>query len=75
MNPMINKNFPAQKKSIFEKNEDWKKKCMDSAINLTLFNYDSRLRESKKNVIANYNLWNGIVDEQDIETIKDFLVR
>ena len=67
MNPMINKNFPAQKKSIFEKNEDWKKKCMDSAINLTLFNYDSRLRESKKNVIANYNLWNGIVDEQDIE--------
>ena len=43
MNPMINKNFPAQKKSIFEKNEDWKKKCMDSAINLTLFNYDSRL--------------------------------
>lgn len=60
-------NFPSQKLPIVKKNKDWIKRCIDSAINLTIYNPDVRLRASKRNIKANYNLINGIIDMKDVE--------
>ena len=59
--------FPAQKLPITKKNKEWVEKCIDASINLTLYNPDVRLRNTKKNIRANYNLVNGIIDMRDVE--------
>lgn len=64
---MLSKRFPVQKIGISSKNDEWKRKCIDAGINLTIFNFDSRIRDSKENMRANYNLWNGYVDPKDVE--------
>ena len=64
---MLSKRFPVQKIGISSKNDEWKRKCIDAGINLTIFNFDSRIRDSKENMRANYNLWNGYVDLKDVE--------
>lgn len=67
MYPIIRRQFPPQKKSIREKDEEWMKQCIDAGITLALYNSDTRVRESKYNMRANYRLYDGILDQRDIE--------
>jgi len=67
MYPIIRRQFPPQKKSIREKDEEWMKQCINAGITLALYNSDTRLRESKYNMRANYRLYDGILDQKDIE--------
>jgi hypothetical protein len=67
MYPIIRRQFPPQKKSIREKDEEWMKMCINAGITLALYNSDTRLRESKYNMRANYRLYDGILDQKDVE--------
>ena len=60
--------FPAQKKSIKQKGEDWRKACVDGAENLAL-NSNPLLRQSYYNKRINYDLYSDILDQEDIEKI------
>jgi hypothetical protein len=65
--PIIRKNFPPQKLAFKEKDAEWTKKCVDAGLTLALYNSDTRLRESKYNMRANYRLYDGVLDQRDIE--------
>jgi len=67
MYPIIRRTWPQQKKLTSEKNTEWLKKCIDAGITLALYNSDTRIRESKYNMRANYRLYDGILDQKDIE--------
>lgn len=67
MQPIIRRQFPRQKLSTSEKDEKWCKQCVDAGLTLALYNSDTRLRESKYNMRANYRLYDGILDQKDIE--------
>lgn len=67
MYPIIRRQFPPQKKSIRDKDEEWCKMCVNAGITLALYNSDTRLRESKYNMRANYRLMDGILDQRDVE--------
>lgn len=58
--------FPAQKKATSEKNEDWRRACVDNAEMLALFRNEG-LRQSHRNKVINYNLYSDILDQADIE--------
>ena len=60
--------FPSQKKATSEKNEKWMKDCIDSAENLTIFR-DQRIRNSQYNKKVNYDLFNDILDQQDMQRV------
>jgi hypothetical protein len=69
----IRPNFPSQKRSIRQKDKKWIEECANAAINITIYNPDVRLRATKRNIKANYNLVNGIIDMKDVEeTINPF---
>lgn len=58
--------FPAQKKLLSQKTEQWRKDNIEAAI--TIVNSDtSKLRKSRTEKKINYDLVNGIIDEADIE--------
>jgi hypothetical protein len=57
--------FPSQKKSLREKNEDWRKQNIDAGIAAMFLN--SNMRKSIKNKRINYNLFNLILDEEDVK--------
>ena len=62
------KEFPSQKKSLTEKNEEWQKQCVDAAEALIFFqNNNIRQRRLQKKI--NYDLYNGIVNKADMERI------
>jgi len=65
--PIIRKQFPRQKLSTSEKNEQWRKDCVNAGITLALYNSDNRMRDSKYGMRANYRLYDGILDQTDIE--------
>jgi hypothetical protein len=65
--PIIRKNFPPQKLLTKDKDAEWTKKCVDAGLTLALYNSDTRLRESKYNMRANYRLYDGVLDQRDIE--------
>jgi hypothetical protein len=67
MFPVLRRSFPSQKKALKDKNEDWQKQCVNAGITLALYNSDTRLRESKYNMRANYRLYDGILDQGDVE--------
>ena len=65
---MINSNviFPSQKKSYNEKNEEWKKKCVDAGEAACIWKNEG-LRKSFYTKRINYNLYSDILDQEDIE--------
>lgn len=60
--------FPAQKKPYSQKNEKWRKDCVDAAESYSMWK-DSGLRKSYYNKNINYNLYSDILDPNDIEKI------
>lgn len=58
--------FPSQKKSDSQKNEKWRKECIDAAENILTFD-NTLIRQSFYNKRVNYNLRNGILNERDVE--------
>jgi hypothetical protein len=60
--------FPAQKLPRSKKTKEWAKQCIDAAEDLAIFRYDG-IRQSYKNKIINYNLFNDILDTSDIEAV------
>lgn len=62
--------FPSQKKSEKQKNKEWIKDCIDAAQNLAMF-VDQGVRATRDNKIINYNLFNGILDQNDIQRMKN----
>lgn len=67
---MINSNivFPAQKKSYNQKNESWRKECVDGAEQACIWKNEG-LRKSFYTKRINYNLYSDILDQRDIENI------
>ena len=59
--------MPSQKKATREKTEQWRKDCVDASINLSMSNSDSKIRDDKYGMRANYRLYDGILDKKDIE--------
>jgi hypothetical protein len=60
--------FPAQKKSTSQKNKKWMQDCVDAADEFTNIR-DHRIRQSQYNKKVNYDLYNDILDQRDIERI------
>jgi|TARA_R110000787_G_scaffold40193_4_gene100161 hypothetical protein len=58
--------FPSQKKSFAQKNEQWRKDCIDAGEGLALYN-NSGIRKSYYTKKTNYNLYSDILDQSDIE--------
>ena len=58
-------NFPAQKKTLAQKTEQWGIDCIEAGIAITE-NDPSKIRKSKREKQINYDLVNGIIDESDI---------
>lgn len=61
-----NKSFPTQKRSESKKTKKWGIQCIEAAEDLALFK-DPLIRQSFANKLANYNLYNDILDTKDIE--------
>lgn len=58
--------FPAQKKLLSQKTEQWGIECIEASMTIT--NSDtSKIRKTKADKKINYELVNGIIDESDIE--------
>jgi len=62
------KEFPSQKKSTTEKNEEWKKQCVDAAESLIFFQ-NQGLRDRRLQKKVNYDLYNGVINKADMERI------
>src|SRR5688572_22313941 len=60
--------FPTQKKPFSQKNEKWRRDCVDAAESYSMWK-DSGLRKSYFNKVTNYNLYSDILDVNDIEKI------
>ncbi len=61
--------FPAQKKSYSDKTLEWMKRCVDYAQDIAIYNNNTGVRESMYNKQVNYNMYNDILDEQEIRKI------
>ncbi len=61
--------FPRQKLSISKKGDRWMKLCIDRAIDMTVLRPDDGYRASRYNIEENYNLANGIIDEENMYKI------
>jgi len=60
--------FPAQKKAFSQKNEKWRKECINGAEELATYG-DQNLRKSFRNKIINYNLYSDILDQEDVQRV------
>lgn len=63
--------FPSQKKSTAQKlanDKKWAKECIDASEGITDFN-DNRIRRSYYNKKVNYDLYNDILDQNDIQQV------
>jgi len=60
--------FPSQKKSTKQKTKKWMEECVDSADEFTSIR-NHRIRQSQYNKKVNYDLYNDILDQRDIERI------
>jgi len=61
--------FPAQKVPDSKKSQEFFKKCADVGASMVNFDRDTGVRASRKNKVVNYNLWNDIVDTEEIQRI------
>lgn len=60
--------FPAQKKSIKQKNEKWRKDNIDAAEEYVSLKHEG-YRKTHKNKRINYDLYSDILDQADVERI------
>ena len=60
--------FPAQKKSIKQKNEKWRKDNIDAAEEYVSLRHEG-YRKTHKNKRINYDLYSDILDQSDVERI------
>lgn len=60
--------FPSQKKSYAQKNEKWRKECVDAGEGLALWRNEG-LRKSHYTKRINYDLYSDILDQSDVERI------
>ncbi len=68
MGLQTNTDFPSQKKKRSQKNEQWRRNCVDGAENLAVYASDS-VRTSFINKRINFDLYSDILDQADIEKI------
>jgi len=64
---VVNRSFPSQKKSTNQKDKKWQKDCIDAALAMSLYSSGEKVRDSRANIKANYLLYDGILDPNDIE--------
>jgi len=64
----LTSNFPSQKRPMSQKNEQWRKDCINGAEFNSLWR-DSGIRQSYRNKKINYDLYSDILDVSDIEKI------
>jgi hypothetical protein len=60
--------FPSQKRATSQKGEDFLKSCIDAADDLVNYQ-DEKVRESVRNKQTNYNLFDDILDENDVRKV------
>jgi len=59
--------MPRQRLSTKEKTKDWQERCVKAGITLALYNSDNRMRDTKYGMRANFRLYDGILDNKDVE--------
>lgn len=64
--------FPKQKSTDKEKNKKWIEDCVDAALELR-YHDNYSIRPSMANKKANIDLFNGIMDEEDIEKVFNYM--
>ena len=64
----ITSSFPNQKISEKQKTTEWHKQCMLNILN-TNYYPSSKIRQTRYNKITNYRLFDGEVDDKDIEKV------
>ena len=60
--------FPSQKKTYFQKTEDWKRKCVDGVIQ-QCNTFQNKRRSSFKNKRRNYDLMNNKIIKSDFDYV------
>lgn len=60
--------FPSQRRRLSKKSRKWAKECIDAAEDIALYQQQG-IRKSHYNKVKNYQLANGILDENDIEHV------
>lgn len=60
--------FPSQKKSEKEKTKKWVKECIDAAQSLCIL-ADEKIRQRKRDIEVNYDLFNDILDLEDVKRV------
>lgn len=58
--------FPSQKRTRQQKTKVWAKQCVDAADNKGMYQHEG-VRNYRKNKIINYQLYNGIINREDME--------
>jgi len=61
--------FPKQAIPDSKKTEDWYKQNIEIGVSLVNYQRDNGLRSDRKEKISNINLFNDIVDREEIETV------
>lgn len=61
--------FPAQKRPYKDKNLEWMKRCVDYAQDIAIYNSNTSIRESMYNKQVNYNMYNDILDQAEINKV------
>jgi hypothetical protein len=58
--------FPSQKRTRLQKNKQWAKQCIQAADSKGMYQHEG-MREYRRQKFINYQLYNGIIDRQDME--------
>jgi hypothetical protein len=58
--------FPSQKRTRAQKTKSWAKDCVEAADSKGMYQHDG-VRQYRKRKVINYQLYNGVVDRQDME--------
>ena len=60
--------FPSQKKSDSQKTKKWVKECIEAAQGLAILSSE-KIRQKKRDIQINYDLFNDILDPEDVARI------
>jgi len=63
------KGFPTHKKTDAQKGEKYYKECIDAGFLLVNYDESMGLRASRRDKVINYNLWNDIVDDIEVQRV------
>jgi len=65
----IIKGFPSHKKTDAQKGKKYYKDCVEAGFELVNYDDSMGLRASREDKIINYNLWNDIIDESEVQRV------